>query len=439
MQEIDYTQQPEVKSFGRLALDFPQATVLPSGAKLYVVNSGDQDVNKIEVAFRGGAFEEDKPLQATMMSSMLVHGSNTYSSLDVAEKLDFYGSWFGARCLDNHTVVTLHSLNRCLAHTLPMLVDLIFHPAFPEKEFELLRNKALSAYKTARGKVKYIATTEVNRMYFGDGHPLARDIQDSDIECIKIEDLRRFHDKYYHPSNCTIILSGKIGDNEIKLVKEAFGNLPESRPSDEFGKCESHSENCHFRLVDKPDAVQTAVSMIMPAIPRSHPDYIKLRVLVMAFGGYFGSRLMSNIREEKGYTYGISAMLLGRRDGANIAINSECGNQYVSPLIDEVKYEMARLQNELMPQAELEMVKSYMMSELVKTFDTPFAIASYVGSTEFFGVSPEYFNEQVDCIEHITPADLQNMAAKYLNAANLITVVAGDRKIIEPTLNRLKI
>lgn len=439
MQEIDYTQQPPLKSFGKVTFDFPKAEILQNGVKIYVVNGGDQDVNKIEVIFRGGAFEEDLPLQATMMSSMLVHGSCTYTSLDVAEKLDFYGSWFGARCFDNNTMVTLHSLNRCFSDTLPMLVDLIFNPAFPEKEFELLRHKLLGAYRTARDKVKYLAMTEVNRLYFGDGHPLARDIQDSDIERITIGDLRRFHDKYYHPANCSIILSGKIGEKEIRLVKEIFGKMREDRAADAFGSCEQHISGCRFKLIDKPDAVQAAVSMAIPAIPRSHPDYIRLRVLVMALGGYFGSRLMSNIREDKGYTYGISAMLLGRRDGANIAINSECGNQYVGPLIEEVKHEIERLRNEPIPENELEMVKSYLMSELVKTFDTPFSIASYVVSTELFGVSPDYFNCQVECVNTITPGDLQETAKKYLNPDNLITVVAGNGRIIEPTLNRLKI
>ena len=438
-QEIDYTQQPPLKSFGKVTLDFPQSEVLQNGVKIYVVNGGDQDVNKIEVIFRGGAFEEDTPLQSTMMSSMLVHGSNTYTSLEVAEKLDFYGSWFGARSFDNHTLISLHSLNRCFPDTLPMLVDLIFNPSFPEKEFELLRHKLIGAYRTARDKVKYMAMTEANRMYFGDGHPLATDIQDSDIERITIDDLRRFHKKYYHPSNCTVILSGKIGDKEIGLVKDAFGNMREDSAADAFGSCPLNISDDRFKLIDKQDAVQAAVSMMIPAIPRSHPDYIGLRVLVMALGGYFGSRLMSNIREDKGYTYGISAMLLGRRDGACIAINSECGNQYVGPLIEEVKHEIERLRKEPIPDGELEMVKSYLMSELVKMLDTPFSIASYVESTELFGVSPDYFNRQVECVNTITPGELQDMAVKYLNTDDLITVVAGNGRIIEPTLNRLKI
>lgn len=439
MQKIDYTKQPPIRSFNKMSLEFPEAEVLSNGVQLYVVNSGDQDVNMIEVSFRGGAFEEDKPLQATFMSSMLVHGSSSYSSRDVAEKLDFNGSWFRTRCFDNHTAVILNSLNRCFATVLPMFVDLIFNPIFPKKEFELLRNKLLSAYRTARGRVGYLAMTEADRIFFGDRHPLARKIQDDDIEGITIDDLRRFHDKYYHPSNCTIILSGKIGDKEIALVKKAFGSVGDDRPTDPFGSCKELRENCKFRIIDKNDAIQAAVSMIMPAIPRSHPDYIKLRVLVMSLGGYFGSRLMSNIREDKGYTYGISALLLGRRSGSNIVISTECGNQYVVPLIVEVKKEINRLRKDLMSDEELDMVKSFLMSELVKTFDTPFSIASYVGSTVYHGVAPDYFNRQVECIMQVTPTDLQDMAQKYLNMEDLITVVAGNREIIEPAVRGLKI
>ena len=146
---------------------------------------------------------------------------------------------------------------------------------------------------------------------------------------------------------------------------------------------------------------------------------------------------MSNVREDKGYTYGITASLLGRISGAHIAIATECDNSYVGALIDEVRREMELLRTDLIPDDELMMVKSYIMSDLVKMFDTPFSLASYVGSTLFFGVSPDYFDRQVEQLRQITAADLREMAGKYLNPADATIAVAGDRSKIEPTLNRL--
>ena len=424
----DYSKQPPpVTDFGEVRLDFPQKRVLPNGMTLYTIGGGDQEVNRLEVVFGGGAYEEDMVLQATMTSSMIAHGSDTRSSQEVAERLDFCGSWLGSRCLDSHTAVTLHSLNRCFPETLRILADIVYNPAFPEKELELLRNRTLSSYRTAREKVKFLASNELSRLYFGDGHPLAKDVKDSDIERIQADDLRWFHGRYYHPSNCTVILSGCIGEAETRLVTDILGSMPDSRPADPLAACPGRRSDVRFGLVDKPGAVQAAVAMALPAPPRSHPDYIPLRVLVMALGGYFGSRLMSNIREDKGYTYGISAMLLGRMAEANISINTQCDNQYVKPLIDEVKSEMLRLQDEPMPQEELKMVKSYIMSDLVKTLDSPFSVASYVSSVVFFGVAPDYFNRQVECLRHITPEVILQMARRYLNTDDMTTVVAGDK------------
>lgn len=434
---IDYTQQPRIATFGAMSYSCPEPEVLPNGTRIYVVDGGAQDINRIEVAYGGGTFDEPKPMTATLTSSMIVHGSDTYASQDVAEKLDFYGSWFGSRCTDNHSIVTLHSLNRCLADTLPMLVDIVCSPAFPEKEYELVRGKMRNAYRTARMKVRYRANVEASRLFFGTDHPLARDIRDSHIDDVTIDDLRRFHGRYYHPANCTLLLSGRIGGRELDMVTELFGKVPQVREAEPLARpAESRSES-RFSIVDCGNVVQAGISMFMPAIPRSHPDYIKLRVLVMALGGYFGSRLMSNVREDKGYTYGITASLLGRISGAHIAIATECDNSYVGALIDEVRREMELLRTDLIPDDELMMVKSYIMSDLVKMFDTPFSLASYVGSTLFFGVSPDYFDRQVEQLRQITAADLREMAGKYLNPADATIAVAGDRSKIEPTLNRL--
>ena len=435
--KLDYMQQPAVEAFGTMSYHCPEPIVLENGTKLYVVDGGAQEINKIEVAFRGGTFDEEKPMVGTLTSSMIVHGSNNYSSQEVAEKLDYYGSWFGSRCMDCHSLVSMHSLNRCFADTLPMFVDIIRNPVFPVKEYELLQGKMRSAYRTARRKVKYLANLEAARLFFGDEHPLACNVVDEHFDRLTIDDLKAFHSRFYRPANCTIILSGKITDKERELVMQLFGSLPEQRCSTPIAIPEEHRSERRFSIVDCQDAVQAGVTMMMPAIPRFHPDYIKLRVLVMALGGYFGSRLMSNVREDKGYTYGINASLLGRISGAHIVIGTECDNRYVGGVIKEVKYEIKRLVDELIPEEELEMVKSFIMSDLVKMFDTPFALASYIASTVFFGVSPDYFNRQVQEISTLTAHDLRDVARKYFDTDDITVAVVGDRSKIEPTLSQL--
>ena len=181
-----------------------------------------------------------------------------------------------------------------------------------------------------------------------------------------------------------------------------------------------------LKVVDKPDAVQSAIAIAIPAVPRRHPHYFKLRVLITLLGGYFGSRLMTNIREEKGYTYGISAVLAGREHCSYIGISTECMTQYTWAVIDEIKVEMERLRNQLVTDEELNTVRQYMISDLVKTLDTPFSVASYVSSTITFGVYPSYYKDQVKAIEQVTPADLQEMARIYLREERMLIAVVGN-------------
>ena len=413
-------------SFGSMRLDVPAPLVLPNGVKIYVIDGGAQEINRIEIAFGGGTFDEQKPMVSTLVAAMTVHGSARHSSQEIAEQLDFYGSWFGSRSLDHHTVITLHSLNRCLGNVLPMIADAVMHPAFPENEFQLVRAKMRGAYQTARNKVKYISNVHAQRLFFGEEHPLARDVQDSHFDDINTSDLREFHNRYYQPQNCTIVLAGRIDDSVLRLVTDTFGSLPRGG---EVSTPHTHAirrSATRYATVHHPGAVQAGITMLMPAPGRSHTDYIKLRVLVMALGGYFGSRLMSNIREDKGYTYGITASLLGRATVANISISTECDNAYVAPLIAEVRKEIDRMSREPIPDEELDMVKQFIISDLAKTLDTPFAIASYLDTTLFFGVDNDYFNRQVQEVAAATPAELMQLARKYLQADDATIVVAGD-------------
>ena len=185
-----------------------------------------------------------------------------------------------------------------------------------------------------------------------------------------------------------------------------------------------------LQIVDKPQAVQSAIYITLRAVPRRHPDYNRLRVLMMALGGYFGSRLNQNVREQKGYTYGIHAYLAGRRADAFMGINTECATQYTWPLINEVKKEMLRLHTELIPEVELNIVKQHIMSDLAKTFDTPFTMAEYVNSTLLIGTYPEYFNDQVATLEQVTAPELRELAQRYLRPERMRIVIAGDAQAL---------
>lgn len=423
---IDYKQRPMIRPFGKFRIDCPKPITMPNGVPLYVVSGSDQEVNRIDVIHRGGIFEETpRRLVAQATAAQLSQGTRQMSSQEIAECFDYNGAWIGSRSTHNHTTLTLNSLNRCFDKTLPVIQDMIFNPTFPERELQVYRNRCLGAFRTARERVKYLAGVEMNRIFFGQDYPLSRAISDENIMSLNAEDLRLFHKQYYHAANRTVILSGGVSQREIDMVINAFGYDNDSLGTDSYSEFRQEPMDMHFSIVEKPEAIQSAIQIQLQAIPRTHPDYFKLRILVTALGGYFGSRLMSNVREEKGYTYGIGATLIGSRNEAYVSISTECDCAYTMPLIDEVKHEIARLREEPIPLAELDMVKSSMLSDLIKNLDTPFSLAGNVSAMILYDIYPEYYNDQIEAIRSTTPEELTDAAQRYLLDDNLYIVVAG--------------
>ena len=202
---IDRTKSPALQSFVDLKFDYPKHVTLSNGVRLYVLNYGDQDVSRLEILYRGGVLEEDKPLQAMVLASMLVHGSDEYSSEQVSEILDYNGSYMNASCQDHYTQITLSSLNQNFENVLPVLKSVLSSPVIPEQEFQLLMSQIKSAYRNARERVKYLSQMAMRGLYYGENHPFAHVVCDDDVDSLTISDVKAFHSKYYHPENSIII------------------------------------------------------------------------------------------------------------------------------------------------------------------------------------------------------------------------------------------
>lgn len=426
---IDRSIRPSVAAFSNVRLDFPKPSVLSCGIPIWVIDGGVEDICQLNVYITGGTIHEQMPLQSLLTALMVLEGSKQYDSREIAELLDYHGAWKLAQNHDAMCQLTLSAMNEYYQRLLPFVVDGLAQPTFPEHEFEQYKKRYAASYATMQNRVKYLAAVELRRLYYGAEHPLVADVEPERLMQMSVDDLKQFFARYYHQANCQIIIAGKVTDKMLADTDAAF-----SAWSDNHGKADGQMDwnftpsPTMLSVVDKPGAVQAAVAMAIQAVGRNHPDYLKLRMLCMVLGGYFGSRLMSNIREEKGYTYGINAFLSGREQDGYVGVSTECDVRYTWQLIDEVKWEMQRLREQLIPEDELALVRQFMLSEQVKTLDTPFNVASYVASTLLYGVYPEYFNRQIDTILHTTPQQLREVAQHYLDLDRLRIVIAGDKE-----------
>ena len=250
-----------------------------------------------------------------------------------------------------------------------------------------------------------------------------------DYDSIDVERLKDYYRCNYSSGNCSAYLSGKVTPEAVRCIESHFGDAEwgSSFLSSGIPEIPITTDSRKRVFAEKEDAMQSSLKIGGFTLDRKHPDYLKLRVLVTLFGGYFGSRLMSNIREEKGYTYGVFANILSNPGSGLFLIHAETANEYVEPLIREVYAEMDKLRNEPVPAEELSMVQNYMRGEMCRNYESAFSLADAWIFLQTSGLEPSYYQEALETIRQVTPQDIGEMANKYLCKDNLKEIVSGKK------------
>ena len=425
---MDRTIQPEIQTLKNFRILPPVRMTLPNGIPLTVINAGEQEVVRIDVLFAGGRWQQSQKLQALFTNRMLREGTKKYTAATIAEKLDYYGSWLELSSSSEYAYITVYSLNKYLAKTLEVVESMIKEPLFPEKELHTILDTNIQQYQVNTSKVDFLAHRSLLQSLYGEQHPCGKIVVEEDYHAITPEVLREFYERYYHSGNCSIFLSGKVTEDIISRVTDTFGTS--------FGQHQQQVSRLSFPFTAVPgkriftereDAMQSAVKMGYTTITRNHPDYLKLRVLMTLFGGYFGSRLMSNIREDKGYTYGISAGIMPYPDSGLLVVNAETANEFVELLIKEVYHEIDRLQNDLVPAEELAMVRNYMLGDMCRSYESAFSLADAWIFIHTSGLPDSYVRDAVEAVKTITPVEIRELASRYLCKETLKEIVSGKK------------
>ncbi|KAA6324918.1 hypothetical protein EZS27_025807 [termite gut metagenome] len=426
--KLDRITPPLIRDIEGMDIQPPAQEVMPNGVSLDVINRGEQEVTRLDVIFGGGGWHQEQKLQAVLTNRMLREGSSKYTSAGIAEQLDYYGAWLELSSALEHTHITLYSLNKHFAQTLDVLESMIKEPVFPEKELNTVRETNIRQLRVNLSKADFVARRSLMLAMYGKGHPCGMYNTEDDYRNITPDVLRKFYNRYYHAGNCSIFISGRVTDEVIRCVESTFGieafgqdnGKPDTKEYSPFSTSEKRISVAH-----EESEMQTAVQLGEFIITLQHPDYLKMRVLITLLGGYFGSRLMSNIREDKGYTYGISAGTYFCPNNGLLYIAAETGVEYVEPLIREVYCEIDKLQHELVGMEELSGVKNYMMGEMCRSYESAFSLSEAWIFIKNSGLSGDYFSHAAQAIKEITPVEIRDLACHYLCKENIKELVVG--------------
>lgn len=424
---IDRTTPPPTYPSGHISIPEQAIEILPNGVTLHMLDQGTQEVNRLAIYWQGGGSESQSPSLPGIMAELLREGSSTSSGARIAEKLDYNGAWLRSRAGEHFTKLELTSLNSRTEHVLPVLLEIISSPSFPNNSFDVIKQKAVNRRRLSMSKVSFLSETACTKLIAGEGHPHSKLELPEQIEEISSVQITDSYRRILTADRCHAFLSGKITVRIKDIVTDMLLRLPvrqkavnlDIRPYSPSGQSEI--------IIDRPEAVQSAVTIGIPAIDRSHPDYNNLRLTIMALGGYFGSRLMANIREEKGYTYGISSSLMGTMEGGYIIISAQCDNRYVRPLISEVKKELTDLASRPMDNEELRRLTLHASSALATTLDTPFSMMDYYETRHILHTPDDYFEAQLSAISSLSPETVTTMASRYLDPSGMRVAIAGNK------------
>jgi zinc protease len=397
---------------------------LSNGIPLYWLNAGVQDVAEVDWVFPAGLWYEQKPAVAQAVAALLKNGTSKYSAHNINEALEFYGATLKVNPGNDNSTVTLYALTKHLPRLLPMVHEILTDAIFPEAELAIYQQNAVQRLLINLRECEFVANQRIDALLFGEFHPYGRYTKKEKIEALQREDLLNFYNVAYNLANVKIFMAGNVGQAEVNLIEEVFGKAKQVKADlhSETFSAPAPSEQTH-RVTNDPNGVQGAIRIGSLFPNRHHPDFAPMVVLNTLFGGYFGSRLMSNIREDKGYTYGIYSSLAPYINGGSLTIHTEVGRDVIEPAVKEIYHEMELLRNEAASEEELLLVKNYLLGNLLGDLDGPFSILQRWRTLILNGLNENHFRNNINIYKTISPQQLQDLAQRYYVKDNFYEVV----------------
>ena len=390
---------------------------LANGTPVYAVHAGKEEVLSVELVFFAGNWFENKNLLAASANFLLKNGTKQKTAFELNEFFDYYGAFLERKCFNETATLSLHCLTKHAQTLLPAVAEILTDSVFAQQELDIYRKNAKQRLKVNLTKAEFVANRIIDKNIYGFHHPYGRYTTNEAFDELTREDIVTFYTNYYTKGNCIMFVSGYLPDNLEALLDNTFGQLPfaiADHTTIQYNYNMEPATEKSQTIINDDNAVQGSLRIARHFPNRHSPDYIKAQVMNTVFGGYFSSRLMSNIREDKGYTYGIQSYIQNHMHETALVISTEAGRDVINLAIKEIWKEAQKLIDKPVVDDELLMVKNYLIGTTLAELDGPFEIMNRWKNYILNDLNDDYFYQSIDTIKNISPQDIQEMAAKYL-------------------------
>lgn len=425
-EQLNRTIAPVIKDATEFDLKLKpyEKYVLDNGVEVYAVNAGTQEVMSVELVFSAGNWYEQQNNIAAATNFLIKNGTTNKTAFQLNEHFDYYGSHLTRGCYNETANIVLHCINRHLATHLPVVAEMITDAIYPQHELDIYRQNMKQRLTVNLKKCDFVAGRLIDEYVFGKDHPYGVYSNKEDYDALQQEQLQAYYKQFYTEGKCIIFAAGLLPADFAQQLNSTIGQLPLNKKEiPTIVHPLTPAAQMKYRIMNDEKGVQGAIRLAQPFPNRHHPDFQKVQVLNTLFGGFFGSRLMSNIREDKGYTYGIHSYILNHISTTAWMISTEAGRDVCEATITEVYNEMRDLRDELVDEEELQLVKNYLIGTILGDLDGPFHIIGRWKNLILNGLDESYFYNSVNIIKTISAKELQELANKYLQPEKFYELV----------------
>ena len=425
-----FRQQPPAPLPPRaLNLPAPTETTLANGLRVVIVEQARLPLVSFRLAFRtGDAFDPPElPGLADLMSDMLVEGTETRTSRQIAEEVARFGATLSAGASSDYTTVAASSLSAYTEEVFELLADVALRPSFPEDELELVKANAQQNLIAQRAQPSFLASEAVARILFGE-HPysVVSPTQQS-LEALTREQLLSQHRAKFIPNNAVLLVGGDVRrDSLLSKIEELFGGWRQGEIAEPRFPPPPALEGRAAYVVNRPGSAQTNIVVANRGIRRTDPDYFPVLVMHTILGGTASARLFMNLREEKGYTYGAYSQLDARRYAGSFRATAEVRTPVTGASLKEIFYELERIRDEDVSEKELADAKSYLTGIFPIRLETQEGLVEQLLQIRMHDLAPDYLETYRDKILKVTREDIRRVANLYVTPGNAAVVLVGD-------------
>lgn len=423
---LNRTVAPAFKQVNDINFIKPTSKQLKNGVPVYIVNAGEQELVRIEFIFENVNWNDQKPLQAIAVNGLINSGTLKLSAKEIAEKVDYYGAFLQTEYGADHTSITLYTLTKHLPSVLPILWSVLNEDVFPQHELDIYKQNHKQKLQVSLQKNDYLARKNFANAIFGNT-AYGSDINLNDYDLLQQADLLAYYAAAFQSKNCTIVIAGKFLDKDFDVLDEVFGGVWVNQAKFTKNEFNFGAVTGKDIYIEKPEALQSAIRMGNLSINRTHEDFPALQILNCVFGGYFGSRLMANIREDKGYTYGIGSGIASLKHAGYFFLATEVGADVCANALTEIEKEINILRTDLIADEELDLVRNYMLGSLLGSLENAFSHADKFKNIHFSGLDYGYYENYIHTVKNVTAERLKAIANQYLDWNAMTRVVVGKK------------